>query len=126
MTRLATLFLLALTVGCATVNRVPMTDKTRVEGGLEPIETVEISNTCWYFLSCLPIASGDVEAPDSWGSKWFRDTLTLDSQMKMLKDEIVRTGARRAVNVSTLATDEDCFLFVFLREKMHTSAVLAK
>ena len=116
----------AMATGCSTVSRVPCEGGAFAGDGLTPVETVEISNTCWLFLACLPIASGDVENPDGWTCSMFSDTATLENQMKMLQAEADRVGAKKAVNVTTLTTDEDFFLFVFLRDKIHTSALLLK
>lgn len=112
--------------GCATVSRVPCEGSVCAEDGLTPVETVEISNTCWFFLACLPIAGGDVDDPNGWTCSPFSDTATLENQMKMLQAEAERVGAKKAVDVTTLTTDEDVFLFVFLRDKIHTSALLLK
>lgn len=117
---------LALSAGCASVSVSDDVGGVRVEGGLEPIESVEVSNTSWLFFACLPIASGDVDNPNGHTCDWFSNTATPANQLKMLQAEADRVGARRALNVTTLTTDEDFFLFVFLRNKIHTSAVLVK
>ena len=51
---------------------------------------------------------------------------TVENQMKMLEAEVRRTGARKAINVVTVSTDETAFLFLLMREKLHTTAVLVK
>lgn len=126
MRQLVYLLVLSLVTGCATVNRIPMDARVRVEGGREPIETVEISNTCWHLLSLIPIASGNPDNPNGFGCRVFQNTLTLNGQRRMLEAEVARVGATKALNVTTLSTDETCFLILFLREKLHTSAVLVK
>lgn len=113
------LLLLTLTValvggGCATVNSVDLGDGRR---------TVEVSNTCWRFLM-LPIASGEWENPNACSCNWFCNDATLEHQMAMLDAESKRLGATRISNVRTLTTDEDLYLVIFLREKIHTSATL--
>ena len=126
LSRLLAMAALALSAGCASVSVSDDVGGVRVEGGLEPIESVEVSNTTWLFLACLPIAGGDVDNPNGHTCDWFSDTATTANQLKMLQAEADRVGARRALNVTTLTTDEDFFLFVFLRNKIHTSAVLVK
>ena len=44
----------------------------------------------------------------------------------MLEDEAARIGATRAVDVTTLRTDESLFFFLLQREKIHTSAILVR
>ena len=117
---------LALAAGCASVTVCDQVGGVKVEAGLTPIETVEVSNMCWSFLCCLPIASGDIGNPNGHTCDWFTDTAKVENQLKMLQAEADRVGAKRAVNVTTLTTDEDFFLFLFLRNKIHTSAVLVK
>lgn len=126
MSRFSCLLVLAALTGCATINRIPMDARVRVEDNQEPIETVEISNTCWHLLSFIPIASGNPDNPNGFGCRAFQNTLTLDSQRRMLQAEIERVGAGKAINVTTVSTDEVCLLILFLREKLHTSAVLVK
>lgn len=121
------LLLLALALGgCATVTRLDDVRAVRVPRGCTPVEAVEISNTCWLFLSCLPFASGDPDNPNGCTCRLFANTETVANQMKMLEAEAARVGAARAVNVVTQTTDEPWYLIVFLREKIHTSAVLVK
>ena len=112
--------------GCSSVKRISDFRDVKVEDGLEPIEVVDIYNTNWLLLSLLPIASGDPDNPDGWTTCFFRDKATVENQIRMLEDEAKRIGAKRAVNVSTVSTDEAALLILFLREKLHTSAVLVK
>lgn len=123
------LFMLALVlavVGCSSVSRRTDFGGVTFEGGQTPVEAVDIFNTNWLFLSLLPIASGDPDNPDGWTTCFFQDTATPATQLKMLEDEAKRVGAKKAINVSTISTDEEAFLFLFLREKYHTTAVLIK
>jgi len=119
-------FALALAVGCATVKISDSVGNVKVENGATPIESVDVTNMAWYFLACLPIASGDTDNPNGHTCKWFSDTTDVEHQLKMLQDEADRVGAKRAENVTTITYDEDFFLFVFVRTKIHTSAVLVK
>ena len=126
MKRMILFFAMAsLVSGCATVRTLPGTADVKIEGH-EVVETVEVSNTCWEFFSCLPIASGDVENPNGCWCIWFSDTETLANQMKMLEAEAARVGASRALSVTTVTTDEVWIPILFLIEKIHTSAVLIK
>ena len=109
---LLTVFAAALLGGCATINTVDLGDGRK---------TIEVSNTCWRFLM-LPIASGDWERPNECGCNWFRNDATVEHQMGMVEKESERLGATRVSDIRTLTTDEDLFLFVFLRENIHTSA----
>ena len=126
--RLASLVLAAVlaSCGCSSVKRLSDFRGVKVEDGLEPVEVVDVYNSNWLFLSLLPIASGDPDNPDGWTTCFFRNKATVENQIRMLEDEAKRVGASRAVNVMTTSTDEEAFLILFLREKLHTSAVLVK
>ena len=112
--------------GCSSVRGIADFRGVKVEDGVEPIEVVDIYNTNWLLLSLLPIASGDPDNPDGWTTCFFRDKATVENQIRMLEAEAKRVGAGRAINVTTVSTDEAAFLFLFLREKFHTSAVLVR
>ena len=113
-----------LLFGCSSVRGITDFRGVKVEDGVEPIEVVDIYNTNWLFLSLLPVASGDPDNPDGWTTCLFRDKATVENQIRMLEAEAKRVGAGRAINVTTVTTDEAAFLF--LREKIHTSAVLVR
>ena len=100
--------------------------RKRISNAASSVEVVDVYNTNWLLLSLLPIASGDPENPDGWTTCFFRNTATVENQIRMLEDEAKRVGASRAVSVSTTSTDEAAILFLFLREKYHTSAVLVR
>ena len=112
--------------GCSSVRGITDFRGVKVEDEMEPVEVVDVYNTNWLLLSLLPIASGDPDNPDGWTTCFFRDKATLENQMRMLEAEARRVGAERAINVTTVSTDETAFLFLFLREKLHTSAVLVR
>ena len=118
--------LAAALCGCSSVRGIADFRGVKVEDGAEPIEVVDIYNTNWLFLSLLPIASGDPDNPDGWTTCFFRDKATVENQIRMLEAEAKRVGASRAINVTTVSTDEAAFLILFLREKFHTSAVLVR
>ena len=118
--------LAAALCGCSSVRGIADFRGVKVEDGVEPIEVVDIYNTNWLFLSLLPIASGDPDNPDGWTTCFFRDKATVENQIRMLEAEAKRVGASRAINVTTVTTDEAAFLFLFLRERFHTSAVLVR
>lgn len=126
MKRVLGALVVAALCGCSTtLTRLPA-PKGLHEPNVQPLSTVEVSNASLLFLSFLPIASGDPSAPNSGACTWFEDTTTVESQLKMLDDEAARIGATRAVDVTTLRTDESLFFFLLQREKIHTSAVLVR
>lgn len=125
---LAAVALGLLQSACSSVKAQAEFSGVKVEGGETPVEVVDVYNTNWLFLSlaCLPVASGDPDNPDGWTTRFFRNTVTLENQLKMLENEVKRVGARKAIDVTTTSTDESLLWILFLREKYHTSAVLVK
>ena len=126
MRGLAIAILAVSLLGCSSVRGIADFRGVKVEDGVEPIEVVDVYNTNWLLLSLLPIASGDPDNPDGWTTCFFRDKATVENQIRMLEAEAKRVGAGRAIDVTTVSTDETAFLFLFLREKIHTSAVLVR
>ena len=124
--RMITSLLLVCAAGCATVARIAPEPGARTAEGDEIVETVQVMNTSWSLLCLLPLASGDVDSPDGVSCSPLRDTVSLTNQVRMIEAEAGRCGASRAVHLVTYEGDEDVFLLLFLRRKMHTSAVLVR
>ena len=120
------LFLIVALTGCTSITRLTDCRGVKVEDGLTPVEVVDIYNSNWLFLSWLPIASGDPDCPDEVTAVPFRNTVTLENQIKMLEREVNRCGAKKAINVMSTTTDESAVFFLLMREKYHTTAVLVK
>lgn len=112
--------------GCAIVTRIPSESGALTAEGDEIIETVQAMNSSWSLLCLLPLASGDVDSPGCVSCRPFRDSVSLDNQLRMIEAEAEKCGATRATHVVTYEDDEDVFLILLLRRKMHTSAVLVR
>ena len=115
---------LAFCVGCASVHTATDFHGVEVEDHLAPLETVEITNSGWLLLMCIPIASGNVDAPNTASTRLFSRTVTLENNMKMLSDEMARVKAKKIANLTSRYTDENVLLILLKRRAYHTSAVL--
>ena len=73
MKRMALILMCALLGGCATVT-------VSREGGT----MVNIENSGWYLLNFIPIASGNPASPNSFSTRLFSRTVTLENNVKML------------------------------------------
>ncbi len=122
----ATAFVAAasLLCGCASVHVAEDFHGVRVEEGLDPIETVEITNSGWLLFMCIPLASGDVSRPNEMSTRFFARTVTLENNMKMLSEEMARVKAKKIANLTSRYTDENVLLILLKRRAYHTSAVL--
>ena len=125
MKRLFLLLTLAC-MGCATINRVSEYHDVGIESGEQPLETVEIENTGWLLFKCIPLGSGDPLRPNECSCRFLTNTVTLQSNLKMLEDEMKRVDAKRMANLTSRKTDETVFIILLTRRAYHTSAVLLK
>ena len=112
--------------GCALVTRLPPEPGAKTPEGEEIVETVQVMNSSWSLFCLLPLASGDVDSPDRVSCLPFRESVNLENQMKMIEAEAKRCGASCAKHVVTYEDDEDLLLVLFLRRKIHTSAILIR
>ena len=117
---------LILCAGCATINTADDYHGMGIENGETPLETVEIENTGWLLFQCIPIGSGDPRYPNKKTCRLFRNTVTLQNNLNILKGEMERTGATRVANLSSRKTNESILFILFTRRAYHTSAVLLK
>ncbi len=121
----APLCLLALLVsGCTTVHMTKSFNDARVDGGARPMMTIEIENSGWYLFSFIPIASGNIEAPNRNSCSWFSDTVTVENNIRVLRDLMNREGIREVANLTSHRSDEKYLVFILTRAAYHTSAVL--
>ena len=126
MKRLAFCVVAAALGGCATIDRLDGKLCKGTSDGKVPVEAVQVMNTNWKLLACIPLGSGNPDKPNRCSCSWFSNTVTLDNQLKMLEDEARRAGACRADNVVSDRSKESVLFFLLKREKLHTSAVLVK
>lgn len=116
----------ALLAGCTSVKITENFGDVKVEAGAEPLAAVEIENSSWLLLDFIPIASGDPEHPNRNCCRWFRNTATLETNVKLLGAEMKRRGATRCANVTSRWTDEKALVILLARRAYHTSAVILK
>ena len=126
MKRLAFCIVAAALGGCATIDRIDGKLCKGTADGMVPVEVVQVMNTNWKLLACIPIGSGNPDEPNLCSCRWFTNTVTLDNQLRMVDAEARRVGAKRAVDVISDSSKESVLFFLLKREKLHTSAVLVK
>ena len=126
MKRLAFCVVAAVLGGCATVDRLDGKLCEKTYDGMVPVEVVQVMNTNWRLLACIPLGSGNPEIPNRCKCRMFTNTVTLDNQLRMIEAEAKRVGAKRAVDVTSDSSKESVLFFLLKREKLHTSAVLVK
>ena len=107
---------LALSSGCCTATLCR-------EGGRT---TCYVQNDGWFLFGVLPIASGDPNAPNCWNSRWFRNTVTLDTNMRILDKMMKDNSYTKSRSLASYSTHEDVFFILLRRRAYHTSAELLK
>ncbi len=100
--------------GCASIH---VCDK-----GGETVATV--NNTCWYLFNCIPLASGDHEYPNKVTTCFFRNTVTMQNNMKLLETAMRAHQAKTLRNIDSYTTDESVFFFLLTRHACYSSAEL--
>ena len=113
MKRMALILMCALLGGCATVT-------VSREGGT----MVNIENSGWYLLNFIPIASGNPASPNSFSTRLFSRTVTLENNVKMLDKVIREAGAVAVRDINSFTIDEHVLLILLKRHAYHTSAQL--
>lgn len=115
MRQLAIAALAALmAAGCATVT---ITEEKEVHG-------VAVKNTGWYLFSLIPLGSGNPDKPNQVSFKCFRDTATIENNMKLLEYAIKESGASGVKNLTSFVSDEKILIILLKRFTIHTSAEL--
>ena len=102
--------------GCANV-------EVASEGGADG---VVVENSGCYLFYCIPLFSGDPDYPNRQVSSWFTNTVKLETNMKLLEDEIERQGARGMRNIASRFIDEPIIFLLLKREVLQTSAELVR
>jgi len=118
------LFSLLLATGCMSYRSTSIYNGVNVDGGRRPVETIEIANSGWFLFTCLPIASGNPDRPNSNSSLWFRNTVSLDSNVKVLRRRMAEKGVTEVANLTSHCEDEKYLVFLLARRAYRTSAVL--
>lgn len=113
--RLALLAFLALALcGCASVEYCN-------EGGRH---LVDVSNSGWYLFNFIPVASGNPDAPNEQSCVFFKETATLENNVKMLDFAATARNARSIRSLKSSWTDESILIILLKRHVIHTSAEL--
>ena len=107
---------LALASGCVNV-------EVASSGGAD---SIVVENSGCYLFYCIPLFSGDPDYPNQQVCSWFTNTVTVETNMRLLEDEAERQGARGLRNIATRYIGEPIIFLLLKREVLQTSAELVK
>jgi len=113
--RLPLLACLALLAGCASVDVCK-----------DGKDMVVIRNSGFFLFYFVPICSGDPDYPNQEVCNWFDNTVKLETNIRLLNEEVERQGA---VGVRNLAShrDDETIVWLLLKTKAYkTSAELIR
>ena len=89
-------------------------------------EMCYVENSGWKLFNCVPVASGDPAFVNRNQSIWFEDTVTLDTNMELLKREMKKRGATSYRDIISYRSEEQVFILFLKRNTLHTSAEILK
>ncbi len=124
--RTLALLLLLCAAGCASVKMTRAFNGVKVDNGYTPLATVSIENTGWFLFNCIPLASGNPERPNDADWHFFRNTVTLDNNMKMLDATMARHGATCFEHLTSHLKDDFYYFFILYRRTCQTSVVILR
>ena len=100
--------------GCVTVD-------TASDGG---VDMVVVENEGCFLFSCIPLLTGDPEYPNQEVCVMFRNTLNLDTNIRLLEEEAERHGAKGISHVVSRWIDDPIIYLLLKRKVLQTSAQL--
>lgn len=100
--------------GCATVNYSDAGARTMVD----------ITNSGWYLFNFIPIASGNPDRPNESDCRFFKETATVENNIKMLDFAATERKAKTIKSIKSSWTDESVLIILLKRHAVHTSAEL--
>lgn len=124
--RTLALLLLLCAAGCASVKMTRAFNGVKVDNGYTPLATVSIENTGWFLFNCIPLASGNPERPNETDWLFFRNTVSLDNNMKMLDATMNSQGATCFEHLTSHLKDDFYYFFILYRRTCQTSAVILR
>ena len=124
--RTLALLLLLCAAGCASVKMTRAFNGVKVDGGYTPLATVSVETTGWFLFNFIPLASGNPERPNETDWLFFRNTVSLDNNMKMLDVTMRQQGATCFEHLTSHLKDDFYYFFILYRRTCQTSAVILR
>lgn len=107
---------LSAAAGCVSV-------ATSSDGGTD---MVVVENDGYFMLESIPLMTGNPEYPDKTSCVFFRNTLKLDNNIRLVEEEARRLGAKDIRNVSSHWIDDPVIYLLLKRKILQTSAQLVR
>jgi len=89
-------------------------------------DTVVIQNSGCFLFCILPLFSGDPDYPNQSVCNWFDDTVKLETNIRLLNEEIEKQGAKGARSIVSHKVDDVYYYLILKRKIYRTSAELIR
>lgn len=103
-----------------------MTGCASVDVSNKGADMVVVQNSGCFLLGCIPLFSGDPDYPNKQVCNWFSNTVKLETNMRLLREEAENQGASAVRNVASHMDSESILLFLLKRKIYKTSAELVR
>jgi len=87
---------------------------------------VVIQNSGCFLLGFFPLFSGDPDYPNQSVCNWFDNTVKLETNVRLLNEEVEKQGASGVANLASHKDEEKILWFILKRKIYRTSAELIK
>lgn len=89
-------------------------------------DLVSVQNSGCYLFYCIPLFSGDPDYPNQQVCNWFENTVKLETNMRLLREEAERQGATGVKSLVSHKDDETIVWLLLKRKIYRTSAELVR
>ncbi len=121
------LWVAALLSGCATTEITKALNGTVRVNGRETAGTICAENYGYYLFSVVPLFAGNPEKPNKTSMCFFKDTVTLENNKKMIDMETEKLGGGTLCNLKNSVDWTGSFsLWIFWKQVLTSNATVLK
>lgn len=120
-------FVAALLAGCATTETTKALSGTVSVNGCETTGTICAENYGYYLFSVVPLFAGNPEKPNQTSMCFFKDTVNLENNKKMIDKEAKKLGGGMLCNLQNSVDWTGSFsLWIIWKQVLHSNATVIK
>lgn len=110
--------------GCVSLQKSESFPENNELGLVHPKASIVVENYGYYLFGIWPIVCGDVEKPNSFSVDLFSDTVTVDNNMTIVKNEVSKYGTNVTLDQikSEVTTTGSFSAWILWRKIIVTSA----
>ncbi|MDY6069651.1 MAG: hypothetical protein SPI34_08025 [Opitutales bacterium] len=120
-------FFAALLAGCATTESTNALSGTVSVNGCETAGTICAENYGYYLFSVVPLFAGNPEKPNQTSMCFFKDTVNLENNKKMIDKEAATLGGGVLCNLQNSVDWTGSFsLWIIWKQVLYSNATVLK